>query len=40
MQLVVECLKCLFQMTEVCLLSWCNRKHDERASQRYRFESH
>ena len=21
------------------LLSWCNRKHDERASQRYRFES-
>ena len=28
-----------FKWREVCLLSWCNRKHDGRVSQRYRFES-
>ena len=28
-----------FKWREVCLLSWCNRKHDGRLSQRYRFES-
>ena len=25
--------------TQACLPSWCNRKHDGRVSQRYRFES-
>ena len=28
-----------FDWREACLLSWCNRKHDGRVSQRYRFES-
>ena len=28
-----------FDWREACLLSWCNRKHEGRISQRYRFES-
>ena len=28
-----------FKWREVCLLSWCNRKHDGRVNQRYGFES-
>ena len=28
-----------FDRREACLPSWCNRKHDGRVSQRYRFES-
>ena len=28
-----------FNWRKVCLLSWCNRKHDGHVSQRYRFES-
>ena len=28
-----------FDWHEACLLSWCNRKHDGRIFQRYRFES-
>ena len=28
-----------FDWREACLPSWCNRKHDGRVSQRYRFES-
>ena len=34
-----ECLKCLFRLTRGVPALVCNRKHDGRVSQRYRFES-